>query len=927
MDISNDSLAYVEALFEDFSRDPSSVPDTWQAYFREQNSNGTPAKTGPSFKPRSLFSPPAAANGKAVSAGSHYDVAALQEKVDRLIRVYRARGHRKAKLDPLGRPRDEIAELDLSYFDIDEDELDKPIVSNSIEYLGLNTARKVIEHLEVCYCQSIGVQFLHIDELKVTRWLANKIESTRNTTELSHDEQIHIFTRLNDAVQFEKFLATKYIGSKSFSLEGGESLIPLLDLAIEEAGKQGVKEIVIAMAHRGRLNVLANIMGKNPREIFAEFEDFGSDTPHGDVKYHMGYSNDHVTQGGHKIHLSLCFNASHLEFVNPIALGRIRAKQDRVGDTEHRLGTTLIIHGDAAMIGEGVVQETFNLSELKAYHTGGAVHIVLNNQIGFTTTSEQSRTSTYATDVAKMLQIPIFHVNGEDPEAVAHVVQLAMEFRQEFQRDVVIDMYCYRLRGHNEGDEPSFTQPAMYRDIRAREELKDRYLNHILERGGITEQEAQEIESHPKAFFDEELLAARRQSQIITKQDLQATWSGYRGGDESNALEVSTAIEADKLRDLLRKLATVPDGFTPHPKLKRFLKARLDMVEGTRELDWGAAEALAYGSLAMDGTRIRMTGQDAERGTFTHRHSVMHDFDSGSQHSIFDNLSDTQAKVEIVNSPLSETAVLGFEYGYSLDSPDVLTIWEAQFGDFVNVAQVIIDQFLASAEEKWKRLSGLVMLLPHGMEGQGPEHSSARLERFLNLCVADNMQVVNLTTPAQFFHLMRRQIMRRWMKPLIVMTPKSLLRNPVCVSSIDDLANGEFQTFIPDPIEVTRPKRVLICNGKVYYDLLAARAQHGITDVPIIRLEQLYPLKGETIKAMIAPYPEDTPIYFVQEENENNGALQHFRWTYSHTFNRDRRINWVARAMGASPATGSSKRHKYEQQDIINRALDIAPNK
>jgi 2-oxoglutarate dehydrogenase E1 component len=917
----SENLAYVEDLYDEFTKDPDSVPARWREYFEslDDGSNGR-VRLGPSFQRRSIFNPPGS-NGS-VGNGKAYRAAALQEKVDRLIRVYRARGHRLARVDPLGRELPRLPELELDYFGLTEAEMDQPIVGSGVAYPGLNTPRKVLEHLKETYCRTIGVQFMHIDDFEVTGWLGRHVESTRNHTELSREDKIRIFRRINDAVTFEKYLQTKYIGSKSFSLEGGESLIPLLDLAIEHAANQGVEDIVLAMAHRGRLNVLANILGKTPREIFAEFEDLETDNPHGDVKYHMGYANDWVAQNGKTVRLSLCFNPSHLEFINPIAQGRVRAKQDRIKDTDRKRAAGILIHGDAAFIGEGVVQETLNLSELTGYRTGGTLHIVLNNQIGFTTLPDQSRSSTYATCVAKMLQVPIFHVNGEDPEAVAHVVRTAMDFRDKFQRDVVIDMYCYRLRGHNEGDEPSFTQPMLYHHIRQREDVRDSYLNKLLETGGITEAEAEDIKAHPKTFYDEELEAARKQSRIYSKDRLEAAWSEYRGGPEDPEDEPSTGVDAARLKSILKRISTPPEDFKLHPKLERFVKNRLELADGDKPLDWGAAEALAYATLAAEGARIRMTGQDAERGTFSHRHAVWHDYENGRRHHTLMHAAEDQAPVEIVNSPLSEIAVLGFEYGYSLDAPDALTIWEAQFGDFVNVAQVIIDQFIVSAEEKWRRLSGLVMLLPHGMEGQGPEHSSARLERFLNLSIGDNIQVCNVTTPAQFFHMMRRQMLRRWRKPLVVMTPKSLLRHPQCVSDMAELENGGFQRVIPDDWADKKPSRVLLCSGKVYYDLDAARKEQERKDVAIVRIEQLYPLKDEQLHEIVAKYPEGTPFVWVQEEHENMGACVHMRWHWYRAFEGEPKLQWVCRSIAASPATGSPRRHKREQADLIERALN-----
>jgi 2-oxoglutarate dehydrogenase E1 component len=921
----SENLAYVEELYEGFTQDPDSVPARWREYFESLSGNGraTDVRRQPSFPRRSIFNPPGD-NGNG-APGAAYHAAALQEKVDRMIRVYRARGHRLAKVNPLVQTLPDLPELELEFFGLREDDMDKPILGRGIAYPGLNTPRKVLEHLRETYCRAIGVQFMHIDDLEVTQWLGKHVESTRNHTELTREDKIRIFRRINDAVTFEKYLQTKYIGSKSFSLEGGESLIPLLDLAIEQAAEQGVEDIVLAMAHRGRLNVLANIMGKTPREIFAEFEDFETDKPVGDVKYHMGYANDHISQNGKTVRLSLCFNPSHLEFINPIAQGRVRAKQDRAKDTEHRKAAGIQIHGDAAFIGEGVVQETLNLSQLDAYHVGGTLHIVLNNQIGFTTEPDQGRSSTYATCVAKMLQAPIFHVNGEDPEAVAQVVRTAMEFRHRFQRDAVIDMYCYRLRGHNEGDEPSFTQPQLYKDIRKRDEVRETYLSKLLESGGITEAEAEEIKAHPKTFYDEELQAARRQSRIYRRDMLEAIWSEYKGGPEDPKDDPATGVKAGALKAILKRIVTPPKGFKLHPKLKRFVQSRRECAEGEKPIDWGTAEALAYASIAAEGTRVRMTGQDVERGTFSHRHAVWHDYETGERYHTLMNAADEQAPVEIMNSALSEIAVLGFEYGYSLDMPDALTIWEAQFGDFVNVAQVIIDQFIVSAEEKWNRLSGLVMLLPHGMEGQGPEHSSARLERFLNLSIGDNIQVCNVTTPAQFFHLLRRQVKRRWRKPLIVMSPKSLLRHSECVSPLQDLTKGRFERILWDDWADKKPSRVLLCSGKVYYDLDAARKEQDRKDVAIYRLEQLYPLQDYQLHEVAKRAGKDTPIVWVQEEPENMGACVHIRWHWHRAFAYDRKLEWECRPIAASPATGSPRKHKAQQDDLLRRALGEAP--
>ncbi len=615
------------------------------------------------------------------------------------------------------------------------------------------------------------------------------MEGTENRCALTRREQLRILHGLTNAAVFEEFIQRRFLGAKSFSLEGAETLIPLLELAIEKAGEHKIDEIVLAMAHRGRLNVLANVMGKSPQRIFREFADIDPEMHlgRGDVKYHLGHSTDIKTASGHRIHLSLCFNPSHLEFVNPVAVGRMRAKQDRVDDVQRRRGMTILIHGDAAFAGEGIVQETLNMSQLEAYTIGGTLHVVVNNQIGFTTGASEGRSTTYATDVAKMLQIPIFHVNGEDPEAVAQVIRLAMDFRRQFQRDVVIDMYCYRRRGHNEADEPQFTQPLLYQAIEQRKNVREGYLDHLLKLGGIDQDAADHIVAELRNQLEQELSVAKSE-EYVHRPDMAGFWAFYIGGREREAAEVETDMPLDQLQLLLRKLADVPADFHPHPKILRFLESRREMADGKRPIDWSAAEALAIGSLAVQRLRVRMSGQDTERGTFSHRHAVLHDVTNGRTFMPLAHLAPDQAPVEIYNSPLSEAGVLGFEYGYSLDCPDGLVMWEAQFGDFVNAAQVIIDQFIVSAEDKWRRLSGVVLLLPHAFEGMGPEHSSARLERFLMLAAKDNIQVANVTTPAQYFHILRRQVLRVWRKPLVLMTPKSLLRHPSCVSTLEELA-------------------------------------------------------------------------------------------------------------------------------------------
>ena len=824
------SLPFVEDLYLDYLKDAASVPETWRRYFEAFPGNGLAARgtLEPSFERSSLFNPPTKASTvNGATSTTNAEAAALQQRADRLVRNYRVRGHIAADLDPLGRPKEAPPELEPAYYDFSDADMTSEILSSN--FTNARTLSDVIDSLKNTYTRSIGAQFMHIDDLEVRKWLQERMERTENRLELSRNEQVRILTKLTDAVIFEEFIQKKFIGAKSFSLEGSESLIPLLDLAIEKAGEEGVKEIVLGMAHRGRLNVLANIMGKNPRAIFREFEDKDPEMHRGrgDVKYHLGYSNDWVTSTGKKVHLSLCFNPSHLEFVNPVALGRTRAKQDRTGDRAREKGMALLIHGDASFIGEGVVQETLNLSELKGYEVGGALHVIVNNQLGFTTSPTESRSTTYASDIAKMLQSPIFHVNGEDPEAVAQVMSLAMDFRREFKRDVVIDMYAYRRHGHNEGDEPAFTQPQLYQVIRARPTVREAYLERLLELGEVTREEADKIAEERREELERELSVARAGDFAHQYQAYEGLWQGYLGGNDSEVDEADTGVSKEQLSALLEAQTKFPDDFHLHPKIKRAMEARSEMARGERPLDWAAAESLAFASLAAEGLRVRLSGQDSERGTFSQRHAVLHDVEDGHTYMPLAHLKDA-APVEIYNSPLSETGVLGFEYGYSLDMPDALVAWEAQYGDFVNAGQVIIDQFIASAEDKWRRLSGLVMLLPHGFEGSGPEHSSARLERFLMLAAEDNLQIANPTTPAQYFHLLRRQVVRRYRKPLIVMTPKSLLRLPKVVSSLGDLAEGEFQRVLSDTeTDPRNVKRVLLCTGKVYYDLEKERENLG----------------------------------------------------------------------------------------------------
>ena len=901
-----ENLPYLESLFENYRRNPESVPAEWREFFSqpsESKGNGQPAPaTRAEAAPRN---------------------ANLDEKLHMLIRNYRVRGHKLAAIDPLGAQRPCPPELKLEFYNFADAELDQLINLPTLHFGTPLTIREIFDRLQNTYSRSIGAQFMHIDDLQAREWLQQRMESSQNRLSIGRDQQLRILTRLTDAVIFEEFLRKKFLGAKTFSLEGCETLLPLLDLAIERAGAHGVRDIVIGMAHRGRLNVLAHIAGKDPCKIFREFADAEPELweGRGDVKYHLGHSGDWITQTGHKIHVSLCFNPSHLEFINPIAMGRTRARQDRCGDADRRDILSLLIHGDAAFAGEGIVQETLNLSKLSGYSVGGTLHVILNNQIGFTTSPWEGRSTNYATDVARMLQAPIFHVNGEDPEAVAQVALLAMDFRNRFQSDVFIDMYGYRRWGHNETDEPSFTQPVLYRQIEKRKSVREGYFEHLETLHGIGKDEAERIARERREKLENDLAIAHKDG-CAAKPKGRGVWKDYFGGPEPTD-DADTGLPKEKIAGLLRKLAETPKDFHLHPKLERVMQARREMADGKSPLDWASAELLALASIADDGIRIRLTGQDSARGTFSHRHAVLYDYNDGSPFSPLRHLAEGKAPVEIVNSPLCETGALGFEYGYSLDCPNGLIVWEAQFGDFINVAQVILDQFISSAEDKWNRLSGLVLLLPHGFEGMGPEHSSARLERFMALAAEDNIQVAQPTTPAQYFHLLRRQALRKWRKPLIVFTPKSLLRHPKVVSPMDEFARGHFQCHLPDA-SAKNVRRVLLCSGKLYYELLAYREQQKREDVAVIRLEQLYPVRDAVLEKTLSRFPDETPVIWVQEEPRNMGAWRFLHEKFGkHLFGRWP-FAFVSRPESASPATGSAGAHKLEQEKIIRRAFGDA---
>lgn len=922
----SEALGLAEELYAQYLLDPESVPPGWREYFNAQPNANTPS--GPKFTPASIFhsagtNGAVAQNGKNTANGMLASAYAMQDRVDQLVRAYRVSGHFAAELDPLGRPRPLTPHLDPAFYGFTESDMDRKISSATIAGSRTMTLRQAIARLRNTYSRSIGVQYMHIDDTVIRAWLQERMEGTENRLAMSRDQRIATLTKLTDAVLLEDFIQKKYLGAKRFSLEGGESLIPLLHLALEKAGQMRINGVVIGMAHRGRLNVLVNIIGKSAWELFREFEDTNPEYEfhRGDVKYHLGYSTEWQSACGHEIHVSLCFNPSHLEFVNPMALGRARANLDFHG--VHGSGMAILVHGDTAFAGQGVVQEILNMSQLPGYSTGGTVHVIHNNQLGFTTDIQDARSSLYASGVARMLQIPIFHVNGEDPEAVEAVIDTAMDFRMQFKRDVVIDMYCYRRRGHNEGDEPSFTQPQMYKAIAKRKSVLEGYVDRLEKLGVVTREQADKLAQERRKRLDEELDVARHKDRWLTPPPPSERWMEYTGGPESQADEVQTGVSADELAKLLEVTTRLPEGFTPHPKILNYLNQRLAMAQGKQGIDWAAAEALAFATLAIQYVRVRLSGQDSQRGTFSHRHFMLHDYITGEGYAPLQHLARFQGPVEVINSPLSETGVLGFEHGYSLDCPQGLVMWEAQFGDFCNVAQPIIDQFIASAEEKWGYLSGVVMLLPHGFEGQGSEHSSARLERFLQLAAADNMQIVNLTTPAQYFHCLRRQVLRRWRKPLIIMTPKSLLRHPQVVSSLEDLERGAFRRILHDPRKPkpAKVKRILLCSGKLYYELDLARTTRKLDNVVLLRLEQLYPLPETLLAESLKGYTDGTPVIWVQEEPENMGAWQYLKLRFCERLLGKFPFSGIYRAAAPSPATGSHKMHQQEQDHIIEQAL------
>ena len=895
-------MSFVEALSPDWieaqyllwKHSPDSVSSEWRSFF-----------TGFDLGREGGGGPPL--NEEAVRQAQ-----LRQSGVQSLIYRFRDLGHLLACTDPLNPCPLSHPYLDLSAFGLSDADLDT-VFSNQRFLKTSATLREILATMKETYCRYLGVEFMHIQDPEERQWLIDRMEPTRNLPDLSPEYRLHILRHLQEAALFEEFLHRKFIGQKRFSLEGGETVIPLLDEVILGGARLGVRNVMIGMAHRGRLNVLANIFHKPLENIFAEFADNQEFhiVGEGDVKYHKGYSIVQEIDGA-RVRLSLAFNPSHLEIVNPVVEGRARARQERIGDTARTRVMPVLLHGDAAFAGQGVVAETLNLSQLEGYATGGTIHIIINNQIGFTTLPKDSRSTPYSTDVARMLMAPIFHCHGEEPESAIQAVRLAVAYRQQFHRDVVIEMTCYRRYGHNEGDEPFFTQPMMYEKIKDRPSVHKIYAERLREMGI-----AEETITSMATEYTERLnnaMGKRAEPVAIGFKDL---WAGMQR--EYTPTAEATGEERERLIQLSERLATLPDGFSPHPKIGQLYQRRLNAVTSGQGLDWGNAETLAYATLLCNGVPVRLSGQDSRRGTFNHRHATLHDLKTGSAFEPLTTVCREGSTFQVFDSMLSEAAVLGFEYGYSLENPQSLTIWEAQFGDFANGAQVVIDQFIAAGESKWDRSSGLVMLLPHGYEGQGAEHSSARIERYLQLCALNNMFVAYPSTPAQMFHLLRRQVMLPFRKPLVVFTPKSLLRHPACVSSLDDLAEGSFQEVIPAPETGKTIKTLLISTGKIYYDLLERQQRDNRDDVAIVRVEQLYPLRFDSLKEALGSGMPSTRFIWVQEEPKNMGAWNYIRPYLNRTIGRE--VGYVGRAEEAAPAVGSHRVHKQEQDRIVEEAF------
>jgi 2-oxoglutarate dehydrogenase E1 component len=921
----------VEELYELYLHDPNAVPEEWRTYFQKLPADGNTATdvSHSTIRDHFVLLGKNQRRAQPVSAGS---VSSEHEKkqveVLRLIQAYRMRGHQGAQLDPLGLwQRPAPADLSINHYGLTNADLDTTFRAGDL-YIGKEEAslREILDALQQTYCRTIGSEFTHIVDSEQRNWFMQRLESVRGRPAFSADIQSHLLERVTAAEGLEKYLGTKYPGTKRFGLEGGESLIPMLDELIQRSGSYGTKEIVIGMAHRGRLNVLVNTFGKNPRDLFDEFEgkkkvELGS----GDVKYHQGFSSNVMTTGG-EVHLAMAFNPSHLEIVSPVVEGSVRARQDRRNDPTGEKVLPISIHGDAAFAGQGVVLETFQMSQTRGFKTGGTIHIVINNQVGFTISNpEDARSTEYATDVAKMIQAPILHVNGDDPEAVVFVTQLAIDYRMQFKRDVVIDLVCYRRRGHNEADEPSGTQPLMYQQIAKQRTTRELYAERLTKAGIVDDARVQAKIDDYRNALDAGLHVVKSLVKEPNKE-LFVDWRPYLG--HAWTARHDTRFDLKTLQELSAKMMELPEGFVVQRQVSKIYEDRQKMQAGGLPINWGYAEIMAYATLAFEGHPVRITGQDVGRGTFSHRHAALHNQKDGATYIPLQNLYKGQPRFDLYDSLLSEEAVLAFEYGYSTTEPNALVIWEAQFGDFANGAQVVIDQFITSGEHKWGRLCGLTMLLPHGYEGQGPEHSSARLERYLQLCAEHNIQVCVPTTPAQIYHLLRRQVIRPLRKPLIVLTPKSLLRHKLAVSTLEDLAEGSFQTVIPevDAQDPANVGRVILCSGKVYYDLLEKRRSEGRDDIAIVRLEQLYPFPEDDLIEVLGPYKNLKHIVWCQEEPMNQGAWygsQHHMRRIISGHNKALVLEYAGRDASAAPACGYASMHAEQQERLLKDAFTV----
>lgn len=920
--------AYLEDLYENYLTNPQSVNPEWRHYFDgllQQVARATPDVSHAAIRDEFLQLAKNSARTMATQTMDTYQDQA-QERVIELITAYRRLGHLQANIDPLNPDRSIYSPtLELAYYGFNAGDSNRTF--NVGTFAGLNkthaTLAELHQGLRRVYCNTIGFEYMHINRTDEVEWIRERIEQGWANFKPTNEEKQYILDRLVVADGLEKYLGTKYVGQKRFSLEGGDSLIPLLDTVVKCSAQNGVKEIVIGMAHRGRLNVLVNVVGKAASGIFDAFEGKGISTTHsGDVKYHLGYSSNVITKYG-SIHIALAFNPSHLEIVSPVVQGSVRARQRRRRDTGQRQVLPIQIHGDAAFAGQGVVMETFSMSQTRWFTVGGSIHIVINNQVGFTTSNpKDARSTTYCTDVAKMVEAPILHVNANDPEAVYFAAMFAFDYRNAFKRDVVIDLVCYRRHGHNEADEPSATQPMMYKTIKAMDVPYVLYAKKLLNEGVIqTGAEKKIADEYRDALDQGKAVVAVSNGNDTSPYEYMVNWEPYIGIPWTE--KAKTAVPLKKIKELAKKMEVLPEGFVVQPQVKRGLDAQKKMTEGEVPINWGYAEVMAYATLLDEGYPIRLCGQDAGRGTFAHRHAVLYDQNEGELYIPLSHLSPQQAQINIVDSLLSEEGVLAFEYGYATAEPKFLVLWEAQFGDFANGAQVVVDQFISSGEQKWKRLCGLVMLLPHGYEGQGPEHSSARLERYLQLCAQDNMQVCVPTTPGQIFHLLRRQMVRPYRKPLIVMTPKSLLRNPLATSPLSDLTDGEFQLVIPevDKIDAKKVDRVIFCCGKIYYELLEKKRENKLTNVAILRIEQLYPFPKEVCEKIFDQYKHVKDIIWCQEEPQNQGAWITMEPYIAALLGKGQDLRYVGRIASASPAVGYHKVHEKEQDELTTQAL------